>query len=68
MRLSDRAEQLLNVANGQQVFVVVNKQQQQDVLLAVFFADRSWEQTVLGVVVDHGLGKSLVLRAALGLF
>ena len=47
MRPSDRAEQLLNVADGQQVFVVVNKQQQQDVLLAVFCgqergADGSW--------------------------
>ena len=34
--LRDRTEQLLNVADGEQAFIIVDKQKQQDMLLAVF--------------------------------
>ena len=67
MLFSDRTEELLNVSDGKQVFVVVDEQQQENVLLAVFFADRGRKQAVFGLVVDHGFGEGLVLRAALGL-
>ena len=47
MLFGDRTEELFNVSDGKQVFVVVDEQQQENMLLAVFFADRGGKQAVL---------------------
>ena len=66
LKLNDDEKELL-YGEGQHVFKIVNKDQQEGVLLGIFLLVRRRKEVVLGVVVDHGLGQDLVLRVTLGL-
>ena len=54
----------LNIADTQDIFEIVDKDQRQKMLLGVFFLLRRWKQIVLGVVVDHGFGQNLIVFIA----
>ena len=60
MTLRDGAEDFLNVAEGEKIFKVVNKNQHQHVVLAVLLLLRRREKVVLGVIVNHGFSQNFI--------
>ena len=52
--------------DGKDIFEIVDKDQDQHVLLGVFLLHRRRKEIVLGVVVDHGLCQDLVLAVPAG--
>ena len=60
VRAVDVLQNALDLADGEGVFEVVDQEHLNDVLLGIFFALDGGDETVLGVVVDHGLGQLAV--------
>lgn len=63
--LGQRFQQTLDIADGQNGFVIINIDQKQQMLLGIFLLIWCRQQMILRIIIDHGLGKNLVIRAAL---
>ena len=62
---SDGAEQFFNILKRQQAFKIVDKDQHKHVFFGIFLFYRWREKIVFGVIIDHGLGKDLVVWCSL---
>ena len=61
-------QQALDITDGQNIFKIINENQEQHVLSGILLFLGRWKQTVLGVVVDHRLGQNLIILVTLGCF
>ena len=61
-----RRQQVLNIADRENIFKIIDKNQEQHVLFGIFLLLGRGKQTVLGVVVNHGLRQNLVIFIPLG--
>ena len=60
-------QDLLNVADAEKIFEIVNKDQRQQMLSGILLFLRRGKQTILCVVVDHCLCEDLIVRIALAM-
>ena len=54
MLFAERGEELLDLAEGNHILVVIDEDQHQNVVAGIFLFDRRGKKPVLGIVVDHG--------------
>ena len=64
--LCERLKERLDIFDGEDIFKIVDKDQDQHMLLGVFLFHRRGEEIVLCIVVDHGLRQYLVLAVPAG--
>ena len=57
---------LEQTVDGQDIFKIINEDQDQYVFFRILLPDRRGKKIVLGIIVDHGLGQDLVLLVAPG--
>ena len=57
---------MVQIVDAEDVFKIVDKNEQQHVLFGIFLFMWGWQQTILCIIVDHGLGQNLIIRIALG--
>ena len=63
--LRERREKLLDIRDGKDGLQIVDQDDKEHVVPGILLLYRRWDQTVLGVIINHGLRHNLIVRITL---
>ena len=63
--LQERREKLLDIRDGKNGLQIVDQDDKEHVVPGILLLYRRWDQTVLGVIINHGLRHNLIVRITL---